>query len=439
MKSDIKISVIIPVYNAEKYIVECLDGVCNQTCTEIEIICVNDGSTDNSRRILLEYAEKDPRIILIDQENGGAGSARNAGLDIAKGEYLSFLDADDLFEPSMLDHAYRLAKETDSDVCVFYADLYDTINDVFIECTWDFRREFFVDRVPFDPKEHPNNVNIFRMFNGWPWDKIYKREFIEREGLKYQEIRNTEDMYFVFMSLAKASRVVTLDENLLHQRVNISTSVSKNREKNWECFYLGLKAMFDELIATNSYECYRVAFCNWVVNFSLWYMYSIKGKTFINIYNTLRKTAFREFGVLSLAEEDFFSEKERQKVEFIMSHTVEEALLEMLNEEKENCRVSKEECRDLNKEVHLLSEKASQYEEEVNKLKVELHYESEQKNRIIKELEYQERIIQKHENSLNEQRKQIEKCRNTIQKLKDSSSMKIGKTVTYIPRMLKKI
>ena len=92
----VKISVIIPVYNNEKYLKECLDSVCHQTLTDIEIICINDGSSDGSLNILNEYS-KDDRIIVIDQTNQGPAIARNRGLDIAKGEYIGFLDSDDIY------------------------------------------------------------------------------------------------------------------------------------------------------------------------------------------------------------------------------------------------------------------------------------------------------------------------------------------------------
>jgi glycosyltransferase involved in cell wall biosynthesis len=96
------ISIIIPVYNAEKYLNKCLESVINQTLKDIEIICINDGSTDNSLDILQKYAKQDNRFIIINQDSSGAGVARNAGLDKAQGEYLAFLDSDDFFELDML-------------------------------------------------------------------------------------------------------------------------------------------------------------------------------------------------------------------------------------------------------------------------------------------------------------------------------------------------
>ena len=113
------VSVIVPVYNSAKYLVECLDSILNQTLTEIEVICIDDGSTDESLRILERYASCDSRVHILKQENKGAGAARNLGLAVAKGKYLSFLDSDDLFYPNMLKHAYLNAEKYSSDIVIF--------------------------------------------------------------------------------------------------------------------------------------------------------------------------------------------------------------------------------------------------------------------------------------------------------------------------------
>ena len=115
----VKVSVILPVYNVEKYLKECLDSILNQTLQEIEVICVDDGSTDRSLEILREYEKKDKRVIVLTQENKGAGAARNKGLAIAKGEYLSFLDSDDFFASGMLEEAYRRCVEKKAQICVY--------------------------------------------------------------------------------------------------------------------------------------------------------------------------------------------------------------------------------------------------------------------------------------------------------------------------------
>lgn len=319
-----KVSVIIPIYNAAPFLNDCLNAILHQTLEDIEIICVNDGSTDESLSILRQFQKEDDRILVIDQKNQGAGAARNAGLDIARGEYLSFLDADDFYEKNMLEEAYLTAKKADADVCVFYADLFDNSIGQYKECTWAFRRQYFQDQVPFNPKEYPNNENIFRMFNGWPWDKLFKREFIQKHGLYYQNLKTTNDMYFVFIALAKAERIVTLDKCLIHQRVEVKTSLSRNREKSWDCFYLGLKAMYEEMLRVGLYDTYKKAFLNWCVNFSLWQLNSMEGQAHRDVYNLLRDKAFEELNVTSFSEEDFYNKKEYEQYRKIMENPLGE-------------------------------------------------------------------------------------------------------------------
>ena len=120
----VKVSVILPVYNASDYLHQCMDSIVGQTLKDIEIICVDDGSTDNSLDILKEYEQKDKRVKVIQQKNAGAGAARNNGLSIATGEYLSFLDSDDFFEPDMLEKAYEKAKGSNAQIVVFRSDQY---------------------------------------------------------------------------------------------------------------------------------------------------------------------------------------------------------------------------------------------------------------------------------------------------------------------------
>ena len=114
-----KVSIIIPVYNVEKYLKKCLDSVINQTLKDIEIICIDDGSTDSSYTILNEYAQKDNRFVILKQKNNGAGAARNKGIEIAKGEYLYFLDSDDFVDITLLEKAHTKIKENDCDICIF--------------------------------------------------------------------------------------------------------------------------------------------------------------------------------------------------------------------------------------------------------------------------------------------------------------------------------
>ena len=115
----IKISVIIPIFNAERYLSDCLDSIVNQSFKDIEIICINDGSKDKSEKIIKEYAQKDKRIILFNQDNKGAGPARDKGIELSRGEYISFIDSDDIFHYRTLEIAYNNLKKYNSEVVWF--------------------------------------------------------------------------------------------------------------------------------------------------------------------------------------------------------------------------------------------------------------------------------------------------------------------------------
>lgn len=168
---NIKISVIIPVYNVENYLRQCLDSVINQTLKEIEIICVNDSSSDGSLAILEEYAAKDSRITVISQPNGGAGAARNNGMAHSHGKYLSFLDSDDFFEPDMLEEAWKKAEADAADFVVYRCDQYNTETQEYVPVPWTLRMK---EVPPYSPFNHRQmTMNIFRVFIGWAWDKLY--------------------------------------------------------------------------------------------------------------------------------------------------------------------------------------------------------------------------------------------------------------------------
>ena len=115
---DVKISVVLPVYNVANYLRKCLDSLVNQTFKDFEVICVDDGSTDKSTKILEEYQKKDNRIKILQQQRGGAGAARNLGLGHAQGKYVQFLDSDDYFESNLLEEMYTRAEKYDADLVV---------------------------------------------------------------------------------------------------------------------------------------------------------------------------------------------------------------------------------------------------------------------------------------------------------------------------------
>lgn len=305
--STIKVSVILPVYNASLYLRECLDSLMEQSLEEIEIICVNDGSTDDSLEILNSYKIKDSRISVISRENSGAGASRNVGIDIAKGEYISFLDADDFFYVDMLKKSYEKCKVNNLDFTVFKSKKYNNNTKKVGNMSNSFRRELLPGEKIFSYKDI--SENLFCLFVGWAWDKLYKKEFIIENKLKFQEIRSTNDMLFVFSALVCANRIAIIDENLIFHRIDNSKSISNTRDNSWECFYEALKELKNFLIKSGKYEELKKDFINYSLHFSLWHLHTI-GDKYEATYHLFKEKIIFE---LELGDREFsyyFNKKE---------------------------------------------------------------------------------------------------------------------------------
>ena len=231
--NEIKVSVIIPVYNTEKYLRKCLDSVLAQTLKEIEIICIDDGSTDNSLAILKEYQKIDSRILVFTQNNLFAGVARNQGIKVASGKYLFFMDSDDFCDKYLLEKAVYKAESDEADIVVFNYCRYNN------ETGEKENRDGLVkSRLPlnkkiFSYKDIPNK--ICNIVNPTPWNKLFLREMIVKNNLKYLNTSTTNDITFATMAVIVANKIVYLDKTLLFYRVNhlkSITSLKKNRLDN---------------------------------------------------------------------------------------------------------------------------------------------------------------------------------------------------------------
>ena len=303
-----KVSVIVPVYNAQSHLRQCLDSIMGQTLREIEILCVDDGSTDGSAQILEEYKGCDPRLHVIMQENIGAGAARNRGLAEASGEYLSFLDADDFFEPDMLECAYERAVSGTAQIVVFRSDQYHTEEGVFRDMPWTLRSHALAPYRPMDCRTFTDNV--FKVFVGWAWDKLFEREFVLKHGLGFQEQRTSNDLLFVFLAIVLAERIETEERVLAHQRRGTSSSLSNTRDKSWQCFYEALKALRENLIRLGRYQELEQDYINYALHFSLWNLDTLQGEKKKELRRMLKKHWFRELGIAGKREDYFYNKKE---------------------------------------------------------------------------------------------------------------------------------
>ena len=228
------ISIVIPVYNVEKYLRDCFDSLLNQTYQDFEVICVDDGSTDESYKTLEEYKNKDNRFILIKQDNQGAGAARNRGIELAKGDYIQFLDSDDYFEPNMLEKLYLTAKKSNADMVVCSARKVNEDRNI-IESgnpLWPIN----IDKVKFDKVFSPEDYkdDIFGLFCVVPWNKLYKRSLIVDNGLKFQNLSSSNDVGFGHISRICAKRIIVIKDELINYRFNREGSIAKIRANSCE-------------------------------------------------------------------------------------------------------------------------------------------------------------------------------------------------------------
>ena len=278
-----KVSVVIAFYNAERYLDQCLYTIAKQSLKEIEIICVNDGSSDNSVAIVKKYIADDFRFSLLETAtNSGAGTARNLGLKNCSGEYLSFLDADDYFEEKMLEKTYQKAKKLDLDVMLFKAQGFDDETGAPINIEWSVRKDLLPQTEVFSASDIEKD--FFHSGIWWAWDKLFKSEHISRNNLKFQEQRTTNDLYFVSAATITAERISYIDDILIYQRQNISTSLSSTRYLSYDCCINALKLVYIFLEEHKLLERYKNDYANYAVSFTLWNLNTIKGDSFFKLF-----------------------------------------------------------------------------------------------------------------------------------------------------------
>ena len=261
-----EVSVIIPAYNAQDYIDECLNSVRSQTFTDIEILVVDDGSTDDTLSCVRRHVEEDGRIRIFSQANQFAGVARNKGMSEATGEFFYFLDADDWIEPDALQVMMQSAAEFACDIVIARSEGFDNQTGD----TWILNNA--LNGLPYDSvlKSSDYADRLFQCFVGWPWDKLFRADFVRREGLEFQPLRTTNDAYFVFCALALASSVTCCDKVLFHHRSNNARSLEGSRVKSWHCALDAMVSIDESFKGLELYPALRQSFCNWVMNYSYW-------------------------------------------------------------------------------------------------------------------------------------------------------------------------
>jgi len=261
-----KVSIVVPIYNVEKYLRQCLDSVVNQTLKDIEIICVNDGSTDNSLQILKEYAENNNNIKIINKSNSGYGNSMNIGIDIATGDYIGIVEPDDYIDACMFEILYNKAIETGVDIVK--SDFYQFSEDMVQNVVLLDSEKTHYNRIIVPVKEK----SVFHLVMN-TWTGLYKRSFINKYNIRHNETPGAryQDQGFWFQTIMNAKSVYFLNKPFYHYRYFSSNSTNNPNGFDW--IQTEYKFIYDKLQTNQElwnalkYEYNYFKFFNYLFNY----------------------------------------------------------------------------------------------------------------------------------------------------------------------------
>lgn len=342
-ENSILVSIIIPICNSEKYLRDCLDSLISQSLQEIEILCIENGSEDNSEKIIDEYSSRDGRIKKIICPKSNAGKARNYGLQKAQGDYVAFLDADDFAKQDMLETSYQAALKNNSDVTVFEFDLYDDASKKKITQKLGIQN---IEKFPIDKGFSPASVkdDLFS-FSNCPWNKLFKRSFINNNKISFQEIARANDVYFSYISLALAKKICIVDKALVYYRINNKDSLQSTKDMTPLAFLQAYTATKNSLEKYDLYKKFKNSFLREYVH-NVVYSVNTAKSFFVakKIQDAVKKAEKNCFFVLDEDEKVFLNTEEYKSYKriiygntkdmvcaVVVTHDREELLLQCLS------------------------------------------------------------------------------------------------------------
>ena len=389
----IKVSVVVPVYNVDEFLDNTLSDITGQTLREIEIICVDDGSTDNSCKIIEEWMEKDSRIQLIRQKNQYAGVARNNGLKQAHGKYVIFWDADDLFEHNALEVMYAQAEQENSDICICEARKYDNAKEKYIPSDAYLKEDLLPGKQTFNKFDVPDY--IFNLTNNVPWNKLYLKEFITKNKLQYQAIKQANDTYFTIMALFLAERITYVKDVLIAYRVNNDESLSGKASDTVFCAYDSWLYAKEHIEKYPDFNLVRFSFLNRALS-GFYHALNIQTtfESYEKLYRKLVEEGFHEFGLDECTEENIYAVwmyKDMQKMyetepaDFL----VQKSITRRVNNENNNVRrkILREKNAVLRENVQALKEDKKTLQSDKKKLQEEKKKLEGEKKKLQKEID----------------------------------------------------
>lgn len=278
----IKVSVVIPVYKLELYLGQCLDSILGQTLNEIEVICVDVGSTDNSISILETYQSMDKRVKILRQNNSNAGTARNNGMNAASGEYIVFLDSDTFFEREMLETMYEKCKRDSADICICGGGVYNQKNNFYQDVPHYLNMNDVPENMPFSASEI--REKIFNFVSSASWNKMFRRQFILEQKIEFQSLKGASDLYFVYLALACAERITIVDRWFVNYRTGNDNSLQTTNENSLFDWYKALLALRNSLRERKLFSEFERSFKNRALDVAI---YNLNRAKTIEDYKTL--------------------------------------------------------------------------------------------------------------------------------------------------------
>lgn len=352
-----RVSIIIPVYNAEPYLQQCLESVAAQTLRDFECICVDDGSTDSSLKILQDWSKADQRIKVEPQDHRSCGMARNEGVRIARGEYILFLDADDFFHPQLLEKTVARASDTRADIVVFNAQRYnDRLN--------KYGKGNFLQiakiRKPglevFSRHDLPADILTVAVPNAGL--KLFRRDFWINNQLEFLPVQFYGDLPAALTAMSRAERIAFLDEALANYRVGIGNTLTILSKSDTEATIVTvLYELYKALKSANVYEDVKLGFANLVFKQVAQCLNdSLCMENRYRICESLNKPEFRKTGVFDFPPEEYDNLADYKQVKGCLHAIAFKKRLEFcrLDDTKHELRVLHRAVKNINPKISVL-------------------------------------------------------------------------------------
>lgn len=456
-----KISVVVPVYNCEEYLYESINSILNQSFTDFEVICVNDGSTDQSLRILNNLKKEDNRIIIIDKQNGGCGSARNVGIENASGDYIYFFDPDDYVNNTALEKLYENAENNNSDIVLSQIAWYQEGNKINFDKPGFDLDALFTDvdfnRFTFNYSDIKDYV-----LNSYfaPWTKLYKNSFLKENSFRFEEHIAFDDVPFHVQTIIESQRISFVPEAFYYYRTNNSGSVNNTSSNAPDIIricdiveeFLKEKSLF-ETFKPNFYKFKTIQLLLYIIssNSETYYKYVKNEFLKMNIEENILSDELLENYNMVINSKDYTEYRQMRNVSYnpdnikTLNNKINE-LNETNHEQKNIIRrvISNNELIN-NKYVHTLNEeKTLKTEYDILNNKYENIKKENEKlltaNKILsdenKRLDKEKSILEKENMSLIEDNDELNSLKKTVL---NSHSWKITKPLRSLTMLIKKI